>query len=90
MATCGGAQVALQQCLILRPGNNQCSKNLKKGGHFSIITLGYFWLVISKYRYGALDMDEEPLDRSTVIRQVQELMHRVRGVLAQTQKSNRT
>jgi hypothetical protein len=32
MVTCGGAQVALQQSLILRPGNKQCTKKPKKGG----------------------------------------------------------
>ena len=32
MATCGGAQVALQQRLILRPGNKQFIKNLKGRG----------------------------------------------------------
>ena len=47
MATCGGAQVALQQRLILRPGNCSLSKTYKGVGHFSIITVGYFWLVIS-------------------------------------------
>jgi DNA replication protein DnaC len=40
MVTCGGAQVALQQRLTLRPGNEQFIKNLnRKGGHF--------WLGIS-------------------------------------------
>jgi HEPN domain-containing protein len=36
-----------------------------------------------EYRYGALEMAEEPLDRPVVIRQLQELMHRVQGILAQ-------
>jgi len=36
MATCDGAQVALQQSLILRPGNEQCSQKLRGGGHFSV------------------------------------------------------
>jgi uncharacterized protein len=31
-----------QQRLILRPGNKQCSKNLKGVGQFSIITVGQF------------------------------------------------
>lgn len=43
MATRGGAQVALQQSLILRPGNNQCIKNLnREGGHFWIVARGHF------------------------------------------------
>jgi HEPN domain-containing protein len=36
-----------------------------------------------EYRYGALVMAEEPLDRPAVIRQLQELLHRVQGILAQ-------
>jgi len=36
-----------------------------------------------EYRYGAMDITEEPLDRPAVIRQVQELMHRVQGILAE-------
>lgn len=36
-----------------------------------------------EYRYGALDIAEEPLNRPAVIRQVQELMHRVQGVLSE-------
>ena len=39
-----------------------------------------------EYRYGALDITEEPLDRLAVISQVQELMHRVQGVLADREK----
>lgn len=35
-----------------------------------------------EYRYGALDIAEEPLDRPAVIRKVQELKHRVQDVLA--------
>ncbi len=35
------------------------------------------------YRYGSLDMAEESLDRSAVIRQVEELMHLVKGILAE-------
>jgi HEPN domain-containing protein len=35
-----------------------------------------------EYRYGVLDLSEAPLDRPAVIRQVQELMHRVQGILA--------
>jgi hypothetical protein len=57
MATCGGAQVALQQRLTLRPGNCSLSKTYKGVGHFSIITVGYFWLVISiatEFRHGQL------------------------------------
>ena len=42
MATCGGAQVALQQSLILRPGSKQCSKKLTRGGHFSVGAGGHF------------------------------------------------
>jgi len=34
MATCDGAQVALQQSLILRPGNKQCIKNYEGGSFF--------------------------------------------------------
>jgi len=47
LATCGGAQVALQQSPILRPGIKQCTKNLTRGGHFSVITGGHFWVVIT-------------------------------------------
>lgn len=36
-----------------------------------------------EYRYGTLGMAEEPLDRPAVIRQLQILLHRVRGILAQ-------
>ena len=49
MATRGGAQVALQQSLILRPGNNQCIKNLnREGGHFWIVARGHFSVGITK------------------------------------------
>lgn len=36
-----------------------------------------------EYRYGAMDITEEPLDRPAVIQQVQQLMHRVQGILAE-------
>jgi len=36
MATCDGAQVALQQSLILRPGNKQCIKNYEGGVNFRL------------------------------------------------------
>ena len=50
MATRGGAQVALQQSLILRPGNNQCIKNLnREGGHFWIVARGHFSVGITKF-----------------------------------------
>ena len=43
MATRGGAQVARKPSLILRPGNNQCIKNLnREGGHFWIVARGHF------------------------------------------------
>ena len=48
MVTCGGAQVALQQRLILRPGNKQFIKNLnREGGQFSVVARGHFSVGIS-------------------------------------------
>ena len=55
MATRGGAQVALQQSLILRPGNNQCIKNLnREGGHFWIVARGHFSVGITTDTYTLL------------------------------------
>jgi integrase len=48
MVTCGGAQVALQQSLILRPGNKQCTKNLRRVGQISTISTGHFVVFIPK------------------------------------------
>jgi len=41
-----------------------------------------------EYRYGPLEMAEEPLDRPAVIRQLQKLLHRVQGILAQVLDEN--
>jgi hypothetical protein len=54
--TCGGAQVALQQRLILRPGNIQFIKNLNgKGGQFWVVATIHFSICINtkQFDYGS-------------------------------------